>query len=1272
MGAILKLEQGTPEQQRMFAEACADVPLHIQTALKHRGITFHVDNSQSQPGQRAKINPTEFIIPEYGFKSDAYRRRLPQIISGYGLAMVLKPTIENSVLKDAWHEHVDRTYLDSGLTGSSVQLDIEREKNRNVYNVDIKGRILAGISIDLLDSSRTRFSHLLEKRKKIYDAYKKALEDRPLHYACADTLSDPEKCFFTALEKVRELTHESRGNFEYNIRSRLHMILFNTPIAVAPHLVARTNADYGRNETVHVTHQRVQGSRLSEILDAMRISIEATGPQPPGGIAGQEFNPSSMSAALISRMKRHFDRLTHLRLSPFSRMYNEEIAQGIETCNQHMGGRVHYELYNSEKLLFEPYLTGERHLHELSNEPMTHDWLNYRITVPSEREYLITAIEEAARLTASYKNLGPEEDRELRKGLSELRAAFNEAVLTPREREAKEAMQRDAQAQALAAAERLKREREAATLRSRGEDLRKSEEALLTPTPYGLNSRLESLKARATRQGPPPPEKELGDAWKQIEPLTTLLNRNLAPHLQTGNALFSDHGGRVLGMLDYIATEKDMATHVNHPDFALRQAQVRESLIRLLADPLEVTAQPLQTPGMRERLIEASQERHTHVIKALTEAPLLLIAALGSPDMIIKGRMLQRELFPPPKGGKKSKPLDEGDDTDRELAKVARDDIRYLAGKAVRYAFKEAGRSHMPASLAAALPQGPPAPPRPPVDRGHTPDWDEVRRRVTDFLVETLQSGVNEGRPFTLFRCRVDHGEPGDTTPHLHVVLARWIPEPGGARLRNDFRELDIGLGNTPLATALQWRRDIHDMVMSQRPFLPDRKLQIPAIHNFLELVLPNVLPVLHRTEQKDGVWQLHLRFEEPSQTAGIAPHITETYIPLGVPQRAARPDDREQMVLTHLAEMRTPTEGGERIITAPDVRAWIENHIQAAHQPWEGPETVRLDRPAAVDVDFHNTRIEINRFTVKGTPTGDQKIPVTFYRMVPNGRGQAKRQEIYTCEVNSHRSTEQGARDCIPQILSHMKQYLEAYGQQHPDARWFHTQDGGLGQYEAGRDGEHVDITKLRWMLSGLEYPCQFKVHAVDTTRYEGDKAVGKPTFRMEVLQPDDALFQERSPLNREALPLQREFRINEEKLTRDEVQRRITECRQETQRLFSEQLCHRFSPRQDGNVVSPANGDSEAAPIHFPPTDTGWQTVHPYQPSTVRKLFAAAYRDYNRTHGIEELPRSTAQGAGGINGVQPSDPMHHHVPASEQLEAERGFRGRYGRRRDGFTPSL
>ena len=54
------------------------------------------------------------------------------------------------------------------------------------------------------------------------------------------------------------------------------------------------------------------------------------------------------------------------------------------------------------------------------------------------------------------------------------------------------------------------------------------------------------------------PEKELADAWKQIESVRTLLNSNFKPQQDLGNALFKDNHLQVLSVLDHICTGKSV------------------------------------------------------------------------------------------------------------------------------------------------------------------------------------------------------------------------------------------------------------------------------------------------------------------------------------------------------------------------------------------------------------------------------------------------------------------------------------------------------------------------------------------------------------------------------------------------------------------------------------------------------------------------------------------------------------------------------------------
>lgn len=1088
----------------------------------------------------------------------------------------------------------------------------------------------------------------------------------------SDALNPEEKAFFAALDKVEKLTLNTPVNFDYNIRNRLTMLVANSGSIAVTRMAKKINDIYG---TDHPTDMVRRGtSSLFEELYKLPISVQSTdGPREPDKFKKGVYSPAPALTQINNRLIAHIsDRIPGLmeqRVYPNGPVYEEKVAEGVALMERQFAGVVGYKDYDPANPLMAQYRDGRKSLRDLSGDAMEHQWKHFKVQLPSEREYFITALKVAARLTLSYKgsqNAG--QKQKLETAIVEMEAAFKRATMTPEQLAADNLAKQEAEARKAeeekkraddAAKLRAEQEKEAARIR---EEKAAAAVALLAQqalaaavafTAFRFMGYPQSVLDRGIDSRP-----LLQDVvQREILPIKDALNQNFEPHKALGNALFTDGNSQALRVVDSICTDAKMPAR--NPAVTAAIAQNIKNVLGLTLD---------DSPKH-----QANKERQGQVTAALAHAPVLIIAGLGDDKAVAEVKKIQQALFPLRK--KEQLNPEATAEQVRRRAELA-GEVLTQHGIEVPEALKAAGTKP---------PQDPPKPPPRNLAAGPVPPWDDIETRVKDFLLQHLK----DKPPYTLFSSRL---KP-DPNYHLIVTISRWVQHNGA--LRVDSRNTDIDLGCAETAEALAIRERVQDMVLSERPYMPNRKLHGTPIGVFAQTVLPNVAPVRDQVTGKEGVWQLQLRFETPSKGPTTAPVVTEAFIPLGLPLRATgsaqEANLRAQRVRDYLQQVRnTPPEEEQRLVTEQHVRDWLENSVRRdpdpAHNTWRGAEYVDMSaaqyskvvRETVVDFPAGSgdgTKIKIGNPVNKGIPTGDWKIPVTYSRMVPQDDGSRVEKEIYTAQINTHHGTGQGAVDCIPGVLSHMKRHLEAYGQQHKTAQWKLKPDGFIDQEKYTAESPKtvdVDYTKLRWMQAMMEFPCGLSTQARDMSSYEGDVTKGMAKFNVAVVQADGPDFQRRTDTIGQELTrsLQGECVIDEPGLAKAEVERRMQLFGDAVQKKFDEVVKKHFAPRRGAATTSPA--------VDFPPTDKDWQAVAYYQPATVIKWFEAVFNETlaradMKGLNIKGVPGMAAPGAGGGADLPQGGPKFRHMPNEQDLQSLKPLRGIKRRdpleRGDGFT---
>lgn len=495
----------------------------------------------------------------------------------------------------------------------------------------------------------------------------KHIEPLSADYVTSEKLPAPEQRFFKALDKVQKLTGNSAAGFDYNIRSRLSLILLNSSRRALSKLGAKVNEDHGTDLKVGaVIESTIPGSTLSKTLDKIVVTS--------AGLANKEEIISSLSSPnadinnigvrLVQEYSAHFNGLMEQRIEPNSPYYDAEIAQLKNDIEKLFGGSISYTSFDPDKSILGAFRSGKKMLHELSDKPSVHEWKNYTIILPSEQTYLITAIEECARFTAHTEGKKGRELAQLEEALGELKEAYKDTVLTPEARAAKaqekekaaqaaieerkrqkqeEEQQKQEQARLGAIArEEKERQKEAARIAQEAAEKLRQEQAALAIIPFAFGGGFaQSVLDRGSKEELPAKPNDRAIALRlkdlvarEIKPIKNALNKNFSPHAELGHALFIADNCQIMHIADYIAT----GTRFNANKSGQEDAKAKlQAIFNLNLD---------DTP-----IHQVNREGHEQLINALCNSPIVLVAAVGTSEQVQEMHAIEKQLFPEKKNG---------------------------------------------------------------------------------------------------------------------------------------------------------------------------------------------------------------------------------------------------------------------------------------------------------------------------------------------------------------------------------------------------------------------------------------------------------------------------------------------------------------------------------------------------------------------------------------------------------------------------------------------
>ncbi len=496
----------------------------------------------------------------------------------------------------------------------------------------------------------------------------------PEHYKCADDLPEPQKQFFDRLNTVIKIFGISATAFDHSVKLRLAGQLSNTASLMGTPLKTQMEKDYEgiilEDTTLHKVSDLTREAVLKSILP---VTIARQHEIPRTDIETLYNTEVSGNSSLQRRLTKKLfqtmmdnglDQLINLRLPPVTNLVHDR-QDMLVYLQSMLGDSMPIGVMDNNRPLLTDFMNGARPLSALGNNAIIFDWNNYRFTLPPQRTYLFSALEETANRYTTELTLSNHQKREqlkkaLQPALVELKAAYEDAVLTPEEREARKQ-------EKLAEQERLlKEQQERAEL--------KREQDMLIDKPYGMTSRLQSIKDRIRLKKLP--AKDFVDDWAQIAPLPDLLNKSFRPHEELGAALFE---GQTMDILYHLCT---MDAPLPTLDEAAR-AQTRNIAVRALSEPIDnLVPDHFKTKGLHQQLIDRNRDRHRDLVAGIANAPLLIIAALGTPELITKAKEAQNILFPGKKGKSPS----------AEDMALAQEELWTIAHKVLQEAFKAEGK----------------------------------------------------------------------------------------------------------------------------------------------------------------------------------------------------------------------------------------------------------------------------------------------------------------------------------------------------------------------------------------------------------------------------------------------------------------------------------------------------------------------------------------------------------------------------------------------------
>jgi hypothetical protein len=172
----IKIANATAEQKQQFNAAVGTLTAEVKRVIEKGNVQFRVNPNLDEGNTIITQNNVVAI------RASAFTEQpeivLPGYIFGYGLAIALKPAIEDELVNKAMVQHLQRTILNTEPVAAQKPL-LEVLAKPEVVRLNFKGgrkiaEILAGTYIDLHAADQSRFSDLLDVRTDVYNIYLEA------------------------------------------------------------------------------------------------------------------------------------------------------------------------------------------------------------------------------------------------------------------------------------------------------------------------------------------------------------------------------------------------------------------------------------------------------------------------------------------------------------------------------------------------------------------------------------------------------------------------------------------------------------------------------------------------------------------------------------------------------------------------------------------------------------------------------------------------------------------------------------------------------------------------------------------------------------------------------------------------------------------------------------------------------------------------------------------------------------------------------------------
>jgi hypothetical protein len=1283
-------------------------PDEVLALLKEKEITFTIGGHPSRPPIDMSGDHPKVWVPLSSQFVKAAQDGLDKLGDTLQLTALMAALGTGPATIDWGRAGVEyRKAVDAVIKGGGVSINDMPPDPINAANF-----ILTRTKPVIPDRAATPLFKLAPQVRNAYDTYMAYADEQLAKYTMLESSGidaetrKSQQAFFKALQKTLRIAGLDAPDFDYNLRNRAMILMLSTVNNMAFNALKKSvSTQYDRKDILESFHYESTGASMSSAIAHAKIKLTPP-PQRDEHIPDtlkDDFKTQDIIRQLVAQVyaqtEAEIPGIAAVLTGSGVGINSPAMQKSISRLQDLLAGAAYFKQFDRARPVLEEFKNGHKALHTLSKEPITADWNGYTLEFPSPSDLLMHSIELAAysalenrveenarkraalpQETIQKKDIAMAESaqkKEVADSLGELRAAYKEALITPEERAQQRADAAEKAAQQ--ARDRQAKEDEEARRRQQAEEARKAAEAgaLLTLAPLVLNEeysgmqRLMTLGKRPIANFPPHQPRERAEQQRladvtvgQVQPVMDAINLRMDGHASLAAGLFKGRKPQPLADAIEQLSKEEGAIAALPESFKQQAAQAIKEILAL-------------EPG-DSQLHRVNAERHRQLKAALPDAPVMLVAALGTPAMLDKARQFQKKLFP---ARQKEKPTPQ--QTEILLQR------RYaLAISAMENAGIEPPQSLrdkvpdtlppeetpappppvipvIPVAVAAVIPvivppvPEIPAPPPPPADIVEpvkneiaAPEpaasdntapisWDELRNKAEAFVQARLQ----ENPPFTMLRASLGLQQGHAIT----LQLSRWLEDENGFR-RVDSTEKTIELRQPDMEQALEMKRRLQThLLQPQQPGQPHPIVEYRRLHEGRNMAaendpLPPTVPLpdpqqpnpdgsAGRFFKRGGLHTLRLVF--PQEGQGQA-NTTVMEIPLGVRQGEPldEPNRRRIMALGYLERLR---EQGQ-LATAQDVRLWLRNEVVRQQQEWSPAASINLGEHPEITRDIvvknlaQHTVLHVENPKLIGSPNDYWAVPI---QIRVNGK------TIATTRINTHIRDAETVLAQIEEITGHMRVGLERHAMEHPEATWVIDNKilGQLIETNGHRSG-NIDWNVIDRISAELPYIQKLDVVASAPEILEN----GKTGFTLRIQRRDGSLFKEGTSSN--SATVERHFTLSPGD-TGEETLQRIELFRQKTDGDFKKLLDDAYNPKSALNMQkdqrNPVEGYSSLAIV---------KKFEGYK----NELEKGTFKDF----GIEEAPTHVQRFAANQQERAPDEPLQRHGSFEGRLAESRPNIGR------------